>query len=141
MVMIPMDNEWKYYLRQFWKCGYHTSDPKPGRRNFGTLEMHSTNEDYIYIGYTDAVWYSNDQGDSWVINGFNNLLAGGTRKVTGASVMSNQCIALYAAGSVVCGRVDNINFNNAQTGTSTELRETINAGFRNSSGSILRRSD
>ncbi len=117
-------------------------DPNMAGRNFGTLEMHSTNEDYIYIGYTDAVWYSNDQGDSWVINGLNNVLAGGTPKGDWCiQACPSNASRLYAAGSGSIWRVDNINFNNAQTGTSTELRVSLfNAGFPgNSSGSVLKK--
>ena len=97
-------------------------NPTNASRAFGNLDMHPSNEDYIYVGYTDAIWYSPERGDSWQMGTYFNRLDGGTPK-------GNWCIQtcvtngarLYAAGGGKMWRIDAIDFNEEATGTSTSL--------------------
>ncbi len=117
-------------------------DPSAVGRDYGTLDMHPANEDYIYVGYSDAVWYSNQRGDSWTISGVNNRLAGGVPSGDWSIQTCNSNNGrLYAAGSGSMWRIDNINFNNSATGIATDLHtELFNDGFPgNSSGSVIRK--
>jgi len=117
-------------------------DPDDAGRAFGNLDMSPVNEDYIYVGYTDGVWYSAERGDSWITNGYNNRLDGGIPK-------GNWCIQtcatnssrLYTAGAGGIWRVDGIVFNEGGTGSATSLKTPLyNAGFPGSSnGSSLKK--
>ena len=117
-------------------------NPDMDRRDFGYMDMHPANEDYIYVGYPDAVWYSRDRGDSWEISNVYNRIDGGT-------VAGHWCIQtcpsntarLYAAGPSGMWRVDGINFNEAATGDPTNLIAELCAGGYpcNSNGTSIRR--
>ncbi|HZV69016.1 MAG TPA: hypothetical protein VFG10_05705 [Saprospiraceae bacterium] len=117
-------------------------DPNLTGRAFGNLEMNPTEEDYIYIGYSDAVWYSNDQGDSWETSGIRNTLDSGVPKGDWCiQTCPSNSSRMYAAGSGSIWRVDDIDFDDPATGTSTNLRSQLTTdGFpTNSAGTMLRK--
>lgn len=108
-------------------------DPNNAGRDYGNMDMHPTNEDYIYVGYSDGVWYSPERGDEWMTGFYFNRLDGGTPKGEWCiqSCMSNGS-RLYCAGGGKLWRVDNINFTESGTGSSTSLNTPLfNAGFPN----------
>lgn len=127
-----------------------TSDITPPKffggenRDFGNLDMHATNEDYIFVGYRDGVWYSDDQGASWDKGNLPNILA------FGSNVAGDWCIQtcptnpnrLYAAGSGGFWRIDGIAPTQQTTGTATNLRPNLVGIYpTNSQGNLVKVTD
>jgi hypothetical protein len=112
------------------------------RRDFGVLEMHPSNEDYIYIGYRDGIWYSPERGDVWDNQGSFNLLTNGVYSlfpddppipVTGEWVVQaceSDVSRIYSAGSGQFFMIYDIDFTQFLTGEPLHLTvELANAGF------------
>jgi hypothetical protein len=108
-------------------------NPSNVSRAFGNMDMHPANEDYLYVGYTDAVWYSAERGDSWQTGNTFNRLDGGIPKGSWCiQTCPSNTSRLYAAGGGKMWRIDNIDFTEAATGASTSLATPLfNAGFPN----------
>ncbi|HEX5111334.1 MAG TPA: hypothetical protein VFV79_00695 [Saprospiraceae bacterium] len=106
-------------------------DPNNAGRAFGNLDMHPVNEDYIYVGYADAVWYSAERGDEWQTGSYFNRLDGGTPKGNWSiQACQTNSSRIYAAGGGKMWRIDAIDFTEGGTGTSTSLNTPLfNAGF------------
>ena len=119
-------------------------DPSMVGHGWALLDMHPTNEDYIYAGYMDAVWYSPTGGDDWETNGYFNRLDGGD--VQGEWCMQT-CMSngtrIYTAGNNRMWRVDGIDFEEGGTGTLYNITPNlIEEGFpSNSTASIQKVTD